>query len=153
MTLAGPRVLQVVGQDFRVFRLLARTNAHGVPTVAILFQSTLALVFVATASFESILVFAGFTLGVSSALTVAGVFVLRWRRSSPERRFRVPLYPLPPLIYLAVTGWTLVYISVRRPTESLAGISIIVLGAVCYFIAQRAARELESRGRGHDPAR
>ena len=153
MTLAGPRVLQVIGQDFRVFRLLARTNAHGVPTVAILFQSTLALVFVATASFESILVFAGFTLGVSSALTVAGVFVLRWRGSSPERPFRVPLYPLPPLIYLAVTGWTLVYISVRRPTESLAGISIIVLGAVCYFIARRAARELESRGRGHDPAR
>ena len=35
MILAGPRVLQVVGQDFKVFRLLARTNAHGVPTVAI----------------------------------------------------------------------------------------------------------------------
>ena len=49
MTLAGPRVLQVVGQDFTVFRLLARTNAHGVPTVAVLFQSTLALVFVVTA--------------------------------------------------------------------------------------------------------
>ena len=141
MTLAGPRVLQVVGQDFTVFRLLARTNAHGVPTVAVLFQSALALVFVVTASFESILVFAGFTLGVSSALTVAGVFVLRWRDSSLERPFRVPLYPLPPLIYLAVTGWTLIYISARRPMESLAGILIILLGVVGYFIARRVSRE------------
>ena len=138
MTLAGPRVLQVIGQDFRMFRLLGRTNAHGVPMVAVLFQSALALVFVATASFESILVFAGFTLGLSSALTVAGVFVLRWRDSARERPFSVPLYPLPPLIYLAVTGWTLVYISVARPMESLAGGIIIVLGAICYVVARHA---------------
>ena len=140
MTLAGPRVLQVVGQDFKVFRLLARTNANGVPTVAILFQSGLAVAFVVTASFESILVFAGFTLGASSALTVAGVFVLRWRESSLERPYRVPLYPIPPLIYLGVTGWTLVYISVRRPMECLAGLSIIALGVVCYLFVQRMSR-------------
>ena len=141
MTLAGPRVLQVVGQDFKVFRLLARTNAHGVPTAAILFQCALALVFVVTASFESILVFAGFTLGASSALTVAGVFVLRWRESGLERPYRVPLYPLPPLIYLAVTGWTLVYISMRRPMESLAGLLIIGLGVIFYVVVRRMSRE------------
>ena len=141
MTLAGPRVLQVVGQDFKVFRLLGRTNANGVPTIAILFQSALALAFVVTASFESILVFAGFTLGASSALTVAGVFVLRWRESSLERPYRVPMYPIPPLIYLGVTGWTLVYISVRRPMECLAGLSIIGFGVVCYLVVQRMSRE------------
>lgn len=141
MTLAGPRVLQVVGQDFRVFGLLARTNAYGVPTVAVLFQSALALAFVLTASFESILVFAGFTLGASSALTVAGIFVMRWRNPSLERPFRVPLYPLPPLIYLAVTGWTLIYISLRRPMESLAGLVIIGLGAAGYLVVRRMSRD------------
>ena len=140
MTLAGPRVLQVVGQDFRVFRLLARTNADGVPRFAILFQSALALAFVLTASFESILVFAGFTLGVSSALTVAGVFVLRLREPSIERPYRVPLYPIPPLIFLAVTGWTLVYITIARPLESLAGLAIIGLGVICYFVVRRMPR-------------
>ena len=141
MTLAGPRVLQVVGQDFRIFRLLARTNADGVPRVAILFQSALALGFVLTASFESILVFAGFTLGISSALTVAGVFVLRLREPSLKRPYRVPLYPIPPLIFLAVTGWTLVYITIARPLESLAGLAIIGLGVVCYFAVRRMPRD------------
>ena len=141
MTLAGPRVLQVVGQDFKAFRLLARTNANGVPTIAILFQSALALAFVVTASFESILVFAGFTLGASSALTVAGVFVLRWRESSLERPYRVPLYPLPPLIFLAITGWTLVYISIQRPMECLAGLSIIGLAVACYLVVRRMSGE------------
>ena len=42
MTLAGPRVLQVIGQDFHALRFLARTNRHDVPLVAIVLQSGLA---------------------------------------------------------------------------------------------------------------
>ena len=68
MTLAGPRVLQVIGQDFRALRFLARTNRHDVPVVAIVLQSGMAVAFVLTATFESILVFAGFTLGGQHAV-------------------------------------------------------------------------------------
>lgn len=137
MTLAGPRVLLVIGQDFPALRLLARTNAHGVPLVAILFQSGLALVFVLTATFEAILVFAGFTLGLSSLCTVACVFVLRRRRPELERPYRVPLYPLPPLVFLGLTGWTLTYILLQRPTEGLAGVAILASGGVFYAVSRR----------------
>ena len=95
--MAGPRVLQVIGQDFRAFRVLAKTNVHDVPYVAIAVQSLVTLIFILTASFESILVFAGFTLGLNTFFTVLGVFVLRRRRPELARPYRVPLYPLPPL--------------------------------------------------------
>lgn len=137
MTLAGPRVLQVIGQDFRALRFLARTNRHDVPLVAILLQSALAGVFVLTATFESILVFAGFTLGVSTLCTVASVFVLRLRRPDLPRPYRVPWYPLPPLVFLAVTGWTLAYIVLQRPAEALAGTTIFATGAVFYAVSRR----------------
>ncbi|MFN2168846.1 MAG: APC family permease, partial [Anaerolineae bacterium] len=132
MVLAGPRVLQVIGQDFRAFRLLARTNRHGLPVTAILFQSALALLFIATASFETILVFAGFTLGLNTFFAVLGVFVLRWRRPDLPRPYRVALYPLTPLIFLAFTGWTLTYILLQRPQEALMGLAIVATGAVFY---------------------
>ena len=137
MTLAGPRVLLVIGQDFSALRFLARTNAHGVPVVAILGQSTLAIAFVLTATFDSILVFAGFTLGVSTLVTVASVFVLRWRRPGLERPYRIPLYPLPPLVFLALMGWTLAYLLVQRPMEGLAGIGILAAGGVFYVVSRR----------------
>lgn len=137
MILAGPRVLQVIGQDFRAFRLLAHTNRSGVPNVAVALQSTLALLFIVTASFESILVFTGFTLGLNTFFAVLGVFVLRWRRPDLPRPYRTALYPLPPLVYLGFTGWTLTYILVQRPEEGLMGIGIIVVGALLYFAAQR----------------
>ena len=146
MTLAGPRVLQVIGQDFHALRFLARTNRHDVPLVAILLQSGLAMAFVLTATFESILVFAGFTLGVSTLCTVAAVFVLRLRRPDLPRPYRVPWYPLPPLLFLAVTGWTLTYIVLQRPTEALAGTAVFATGAAFYMVSRRRPSRNTERG-------
>ena len=146
MILAGPRVLHVIGQDYRAFRWLASTNRHAIPTVAICVQSALTLLFVWTASFESILVFAGFTLGVSTFLTVAGVFVLRWRQPDLERPFRVTGYPLPPLIYLSVTGWTLGYILVQRPNEAWMGLTLLGAGGAFYWLSTRLPRKTATRG-------
>lgn len=134
MVLAGPRVLQVMGQDFRAFRLLARTNRHGVPDLAVALQSGLALTFILTASFESILVFAGFTLGLNTFFSVLGVFVLRWRRPDLPRPYRVAAYPLPPLLFLGFTGWTLTYILLDRPQEGLLGLGIVATGALFYWL-------------------
>ncbi|HSG89116.1 MAG TPA: amino acid permease [Pseudomonadales bacterium] len=136
MTLAGPRVLQVIGQDFAAFRWLARTNASGLPAIAIAFQSALALVFILTASFESILLFAGFTLGLNSFMAVAGIFVLRWRQPDLPRPYRTFAYPLPPLIFLGLTGWTLVYLLIQRPIEAGFGLAVVLSGAVFYGITR-----------------
>ena len=38
MTLAGPRVLQVIGEDFHALRLLSRTNKDGIPSLRSLFS-------------------------------------------------------------------------------------------------------------------
>ncbi len=136
MIMAGPRVLQVIGQDFHSFSFLARTNRDGVPAVAIAVQSLLTLVIILTSSFETILVFAGFTLGLNTLLAVAGVFVLRWRDPGRPRPYSTFMYPLPPLVYLALTCWTLTYILVQRPAEALMGLGLIALGALFYVVTR-----------------
>jgi APA family basic amino acid/polyamine antiporter len=143
MTLAGPRVLQVIGEDFRGLRLLARTNEDGIPSIAIYLQSTLALVFILTSTFESILVFAGFTLALNSFATVAGVFVLRARQPDLPRPYRTFAYPLTPLVYLLLTAWTLWFVLMNKPVEGLFGLGVIASGLVCYFIT-RAAESRQS---------
>lgn len=151
MTLAGPRVLQVIGQDFRAFRFLARTNRHGLPAVAVAVQSLLALAFIVTASFESILVFAGFTLGLNSFLAVAGVFVLRWRRPELPRPYRTFAYPLPPLVYLALTGWTLTYLLRQRPVEAGLGLAIVATGLLFYALTRRLGGETAAAPAAPEP--
>lgn len=132
MTLAGPRVLQVIGQDFPIMGFLARENRAGIPALAIAFQSLIAIIFVVTATFESILVFTGFVLGLNTLFAVLGTFILRWREPDRPRPFKIPLYPLPPIIYSAVMIWTLFHILRERPEEGWTGLLIVLVGAIAY---------------------
>ncbi|MEM8685469.1 MAG: amino acid permease [Pseudomonadota bacterium] len=140
MLMAGPRVLQVMGQDFRALRVAAQVNEDGIPNTAIYIQSGLACLFILTSSFESVLLFAGFTLALSSFATVLGVFVLRWRQPDLARPYRTFLYPLPPLIYLALMGWTLFFVLVNRPVEGLFGVGAIVSGLLVYFLLRHGRK-------------
>ena len=139
MILAGPRVLQVVGEDLPPLRRLARTNEGGVPVTAILTQSTISILLIATSSFEHILVFAGFTLALNTLVTVGGVFVLRVREPELPRPFRVPGYPFTPLLYLMLTLWTLGFIAWSQPAEALVAGALIVSGLLFYWWATRSA--------------
>lgn len=136
MTIAGPRVLQVIGQDITAFRFLAKSNSEGMPTTAVLVQSGLALIFVATATFDQVLVFAGFTLALNSLFAVLGLFVLRWRAPDLARPFRVPLFPIVPIIYLALTIWTLGYVALERPQEVAVSFALIASGGVIYALSR-----------------
>jgi len=137
MTIAGPRVLQVIGEDYSVFGRLARKNEDGIPTLAILVQSVIAMIFVLTSSFQSILLFSGFILGLNTIFAVGGIFVLRWRQPDLSRPYRTWLYPLPPLIYLVLMFWTLFFITKSQPREAFIATAIIITGMVVYLLAKR----------------
>ncbi|MCB1648657.1 MAG: amino acid permease [Pseudomonadales bacterium] len=147
MLMAGPRVLQIIGEDFRLFRLLAEKNSGGVPRTAIYTQGGLAIAFIITSTFDSVLVFSGFTLGLSSLFTVLGVFVLRWREGMGEdaaSSYRTWAYPLPPVLYSAIMLWTLLFITVNRPQEAAVAGVVIVLGLGCYAITERLSSRREA---------
>lgn len=137
MTMAGPRVLQVIGQDFSIFKGLSKVNRFGIPRRAIYFQSFLALIFVMTSTFESILIFSGFALALNNFFAVLGIFVLRYKQPDLARPFKTWLYPFPPIMFLLLIGWTLVYLLKERPSEALMSLFIIVLGGVIYWLSTR----------------
>ena len=127
MTISGPRVLQVIGQDFNLFKWLSKTNSKGIPTSAIIFQGLLSICFIASASFKSILLFTGFTLGLNSLLTVAGIFSAR-RNDNNHPAYVLPWYPIPPILFLALISGTLIYLVFKQPLEGIAGLCIFVVG-------------------------
>ena len=133
MTLAGPRVLQVIGEDFTILKFLSKTTEDKIPTTAIYTQSLIAMIFIITSSFESILIFAGFTLALNSFATVLGVFVLRIKQPNLVRPYKTFAFPIPPLIYLSLTAWTLYFVIVNRPLEGLFSLAIIISGGLVYL--------------------
>lgn len=138
MLMAGPRVLLVIGQDFPTFGWLAKTNASGMPFIAILSVVSLSMVLVLTSSFESVLVFSGFVLILNTLLTVGGVFRLRALGLLNAERYQTWGYPVTPLLYLGLTLWTLIYILIQRPTEGLMGLLVVAIGGVFYGLTEAA---------------
>jgi APA family basic amino acid/polyamine antiporter len=146
MILAGPRALQMIGEDFRIFNKLGKTNNDGIPVNAIWLQSGVTIIFIITSSFESILVFAGGLLALNSFITVAGLFVLRLRQPELERPYRVFAYPITPLIYLILTGFTLVFVVYSRPTEAWFALAVIVSGLLFYLFANKRNQNDQKTG-------
>ena len=139
MVIAGPRVLQVIGEDFRLFRVMARKSREQIPVIAILVQSGLTLFFIMTSTFESVLVLSGFVMGVNTFFAVAGVFILR-RRGDVKAAYRTFGYPFTPLIYLVLMAWTLTFILINRPQEGWAGLGIITAGVLLYLVSEKLNR-------------
>ena len=142
MVIAGPRVLQVIGEDFRLFRFLSVKNGNGIPMVAIFVQSGVTLFFILTSTFESVLIFSGGVMGVNTFFAVAGVFFLR-RRTAVPGAYKTWGYPVTPLIFLVLMGWTLTYILLNRPVEGVAGLGIIVAGVLLYLMTEKLGQPSE----------
>jgi APA family basic amino acid/polyamine antiporter len=135
MTMAGPRVLQMIGEDFSLFSKLAACNHQGIPVNAVVFQGLLATFFIVSATFESVLIFSSFVLAINTLFSVLGVFVLRFKKLNISGAYKTTAYPIAPIIYLSVTLWTLTYVLISKPTEALIGLGIIAAGAVIYFLS------------------
>ena len=134
MTFAGPRIVQTIGEDLPALHWLAhREPGSGVPLRALMVQTLLALAFVLSGSFRAVLVYAGFILNLFTFLTVAGVLLLRQRRPDLPRPYRTWGYPITPLLFLALSGWTLWFLLLNQPLESLAGLGTLLLGLPLYF--------------------
>lgn len=135
MVLAGPRVTQAIGEDIPIFQVLAKKNAKGIPYTAIVFQLAIVVFFVITATFDSVITYLGFTLTLSSFMTVLGVFVHRIRFPEIPRPYKTWGYPITPIIFLGISLWILIFLFQGKPTESLAGLATIALGLPVYFFA------------------
>jgi len=135
MTWIGPRVTMSMGEDHWLLRLLGRKNREGVPATAVLVQLLIVNLLLLTRSFELVVVYIQFALLLCSLLTVIGVIVLRASRPNVLRPYRVWLYPLPPLLFAAITIWMMIYLLISKTTESVAGMVTAIVGFLLYFCA------------------
>ena len=138
MTWIGPRVTMSMGEDHWLLRFLGRKNAEGVPANAVLVQLLIVNLLLLTRSFELVVIYIQFALLLCSLLTVIGVVVLRMARPEIARPYRVWLYPIPPIVFAAITVWMMVYLLRSKTTESIAGLGTAIAGFLLYFCARRS---------------
>jgi APA family basic amino acid/polyamine antiporter len=140
MTIAGPRVYFAMGQDIRKLNVLAKANENGAPANALILQGIVASVVVVSGSVDQILSYAGFTLALMSALAVSCVIVLRIKHPDLPRPFKVWAYPLPPVVFIVVSVWTMYWAFLGRPVESTLALLTVMMGGGIFLAAAMLRR-------------
>ena len=140
MIMVGPRVYEAMGEDYRCLRFLSTRPEDGGPAVSIALQAVLAIVMLLTSSFSALLAYIGFTLSISAALTVGGIFILRRRDMHGDLPLRTWGYPATPLLFIGFSGWMIVYALFNRPVEALCGGLTIAVGLVAYLLVRRSGQ-------------
>ncbi len=139
----GARVYYALGRDVRVLRGLGAWNDRGeTPARALLLQAaiTLALILFGVLSQGGIQAMVAYTAPVFwlfMFLTACALMVLRWRDPQRRRPFRVPLYPLTPLVF-AFTCLALCWSSIQYAgAGTLLGLAVLAAGLPLVWLQRR----------------
>ncbi len=134
MIWVGPRVTRAMAGDHRLWYFLRRDNRHGIPVRAIWFQAFIALVLLFSGSFERVLLYSGFVLQFFTALTIYALLLVRKERPCSEEIYCSPAYPYIQYFFLLLSMWVMGFMLYLHPGESFAGLGLLVLGGVFYFL-------------------
>lgn len=140
----GPRVYYSMARDGIFFRSIAYVDPKcSVPTRSIVLQGTIAAVMVLFGTFEQLLTYMGFSLGIFPLLAVLGVFKLRRTGRSVVK---LPGYPVASAVYILVGATILVLSFLERPAESLVAVATALAGIPVYFFFKRSAGKSAASG-------
>ena len=132
MVMAGPRVYASMAEDRALPPQLGWRSARGVPTVAVVTQGVLSIIFVLAMDPQQLIEFVGFTLAISAAFTVGGLFIMRYRRVPST--FHTFGYPVTPAIFIIASGW-IAYAQIdQHPRASAVVGGLLAVGALAYAL-------------------
>jgi basic amino acid/polyamine antiporter, APA family len=144
--IVGARSNYSVAHDWRALRFMSGWEGRrSAPVIGFLVQATIALALIVFGALEK----DGFSTMVEFTAPVfwfffmlSGIALLVLRRREPQtpRPFRVPWYPVLPLIFIATCAY-LLYSSVmyaRSQNASYVALAVMISGAIVLFALRRA---------------
>jgi len=131
----GPRVYYSMAKDGLFFKSAAKIHEKfKVPSNSILLQCLIAVILAFSGTFEQVLTYMGFALGIFPIMTVIGIWKLR--KQDPQS-LRLKGFPYTQIIYIASGLLILILSFLERPVESSVALLTVAVGVPAYFIFKR----------------
>jgi basic amino acid/polyamine antiporter, APA family len=140
--LVSPRVYRAMARDGLFFPGLAQLHPrYRTPTAAILFQGWWAILLTLTGRYGDLLDYVVFGDWIFFGSTAATIFVFRARARRGQEaggtRFKMPGYPVAPLIFILAAIYVVVGSVASNPANALKGATLIALGIPVFWIWDR----------------
>ena len=141
ITLTSSRVYFAMARDGVFFKRLAEIHPRfDTPALAITWSSVCAVVLAVSGTFEQLLTYVVFAGWIFYALGAASIFVYRRRHPEFHRPFRVPAYPVTPILFILSAAAIVINTLVSQPERGLVGVAVVLIGTPAFFIWKAKAK-------------
>ena len=134
--LTGPRITYTLGKQKTIPVIFGKLNKNDVPANATLLMAVLSALYALSGQFNLLSDLAMFAVWSFYVLTFIGVMKLRKTHPNLNRQYKVPLYPIIPLIAifsgLFVVLNQLLFAGAKSTMMSLGGVVITLIGLPVY---------------------
>jgi amino acid transporter len=149
----GARTNYALGQDFPLFGFLGKwQELSNTPTNALLFLGAISLIWVllgtlARKGFVAMVEYTAPVFWCFFLLAGLSLFVLRFKEPEISRPFRVPLYPLTPILFCLTCVYMLQSSMVYVGAGAFVGLAVLAAGALLLLLKPYQPKG-ETGGRG-----
>lgn len=147
--LTGPRIPYTLANQKVLPAMFGKLNKHGVPANATLFMAVLSAIYALSGQFNLLSDLSMFAIWAFYTLTFIGVIKLRKTQPDLKRPYKVPFYPVIPIISICsglfVVIDQLFLAGMKSSMISLGGIIITLIGLPVYAVMTKKNSELQEK--------
>lgn len=133
--LTGARVPYVMAVENKLpfSKSLAKLNKSDMPLNSTILISVLSSLYIMTGNFGPLIDLTVFIIWIFYILIFFAIFILRKTKPDIERPYKVPMYPIIPIIAILGGLYIVVNTIIAQPTNALLSIGITILGIPVYM--------------------
>lgn len=147
--LTGPRIPYTLANQKLLPATFGKLNKNGVPANATLFMVVLSVIYALSGQFNLLSDLSMFAIWAFYTLTFIGVIKLRKTQPDLERPYKVPFYPVIPIISICsglfVVIDQLFLAGMKSSMISLGGVIITLIGLPVYAVMTKKNSELQEK--------
>jgi basic amino acid/polyamine antiporter, APA family len=143
LILAGARAYYAMARDGLFFRRVGELNKNHVPAWGLIIQGIWAGILVLPRTvkadgsygnlYGNLLDYVISAALIFYILTIAGIFLLRWKRPDAERPYKAFGYPIVPILYIIGAATILLVLFIYQTATTWPGLIIVLSGVPIYF--------------------
>ncbi|NCN09793.1 MAG: amino acid permease [Leptospira sp.] len=133
--IGGSRIYFAMARDGLFFPFLSKLHSHyKSPYNSLFFQAVYASIFIIF-DLEFLLYMITCAILIMSALTAFSVFI--FERRGHRAKYKIPLYPFTPILYILGCILLVIYLAMKNPIEAFSGIFILLSSIPVYLIFKK----------------